>query len=131
MAYYSLPMPLTLGQRRLRRLWEKGIGLPGDNAKILDVARHLTARIDAPVLGGIAVILHGYPRTTIDLDFYTPDRRVTDEQLLSAGARWYVAHREHVLNDVRVHMDTPEHEIHTVEKTYIIKWMHVVRLKDL
>ena len=27
-------MPSTLAQRRLRRLWEEGIGLPGDNNKI-------------------------------------------------------------------------------------------------
>ena len=53
-------MPTTLGIRRRRRLWEKGIGLPGDNSKILGVARRLTAQVDAPVLGGIAVILHGF-----------------------------------------------------------------------
>ena len=98
-------MPLTLGQRRLRRLWSRGIGLPGDNTKILAVARHLTRRIDAPVLGGIAVILHGYPRTTTDLDFYTPDRRVTDEQLRGAGARWDASRREHLLTCA----STPSH----------------------
>src|SRR4051794_19925440 len=100
-------MPTSLAIRRRRRLWAKGLGLPGDNTKILDVARRLTARIDAPVLGGIAVILHGYPRTTVDLDLYTPDRRITDEQLRAAGARWHVAEREHVISDVRVHTVTP------------------------
>jgi hypothetical protein len=124
-------MPLTLGQRRLRRLWEKGIGLPGDNTKIFDVARRLSERIEAPVLGGVAVILHGYPRTTVDLGFYTPDQRLTDEQLRAAGARWDVAKREHVLDDVRIHTVTPDDAGHVVEKTSIIKGIHVISLKDL
>jgi hypothetical protein len=124
-------MPLTLARRRLKRLWDKGIGLPGDNTKILDVARHLTASIDAPVLGGIAVILHGYPRTTIDLDLYTPDRVVTDAQLRAAGARWDAPRREHLLNDVRIHTVTPEDAGHVVEKSSVIRGVRVVSLKDL
>jgi hypothetical protein len=124
-------MPLTLGQRRLHRLWQKGIGLPGDNSKILAVARRLTGRIDAPVLGGIAVILHGYPRTTVHLDFYTPDRRTTDEQLGAAGAKWDAGNREHVLDDVRIHTVTPADAGHVVEKTSVLQGVRVVSLKDL
>src|SRR4051794_38852463 len=124
-------MPTTLARRRLHRLWAKGIGLPGDNTKILDVARRLRPTVDAPVLGGIAVILHGYPRTTTDLDLYTPDRRLTDEQLRAAGARWSVANREHVLEDVRIHTVTPEDARHVVEKTSVIDGVNVVSLKDL
>jgi hypothetical protein len=124
-------MPLTLARRRLRRLWDKGIGLPGDNNKILDVARHLTATIDAPVLGGIAVILHGYPRTTIDLDLYTPDRVATDVQLRAAGARWDAANREHLLNDVRIHTVTPEDAGHVVERSSIVLGVRIISLKDL
>ncbi len=124
-------MPTTLAIRRRRRLWKKGIGLPGDNSKIINVARHLTASIEAPVLGGIAVILHGYLRTTTDLDFYTPDRRVTDEQLRAGGAVWDAKHREHVLDDVRIHTVTPQDAGHTVEKTSVIDGVRVVSLKDL
>lgn len=105
--------------------------MPGDNTKILCVARHLTERIDAPVLGGIAVILHGYPRTTTDLDFYTPDRRITDEQLRAAGARWDASRREHLLDDVRIHTVTPDDAGHVVEKTSVIQGVRVVSLKDL
>jgi hypothetical protein len=124
-------MPLTLARRRLDRLWKKGIGLPGDNEKILNVARRLTASIDAPVLGGIAVILHGVPRTTTDLDFYTADRHLTDRQLRAAGARWDATRREHLLDDVRIHTVTPEDARHVVEKTSVIKGVRVVSLKDL
>lgn len=124
-------MPTTLAIRRRRQFWAKGIGLPGDNSKILGVARHLTARIEAPVLGGIAVILHGYLRTTTDLDFYTPDRRLTDVQLRAAGAIWDIGKREHVLDDVRIHTVTPDDAGHTVVKTSIIEGVRVVSLKDL
>jgi len=124
-------MPLTLGQRRLRRLWKQGIGLPGNNDKILAVARHLTEQIDAPVLGGIAVILHGYPRTTVDLGFYTPDRTVTDVQLRAAGAKWNASEREHVYDGVRIHTVTPEDAKHEVRNTSVIQGVRVVSLKDL
>ena len=124
-------MPLTLGQRRLRRLWAKGIGLPGDNNIILEVARRLREPVDAPVLGGIAVILHGYARTTTDLDLYTSDRRATDVQLRAAGARWDADRREHSLDDVRIHTVTPDDAKHVVERTSIIDGVRVVSLKDL
>lgn len=124
-------MPTTLGIQRRRRLWSKGIGLPGDNNKIILAARYLTSHIDAPVLGGIAVILHGYLRTTIDLDLYTPDRALTDEQLRAAGARWDVAQREHVYDDVRIHTVTPADAGHTVGRVSVIDGVRVVSLKDL
>src|SRR5436190_8620712 len=109
-------MPTTIAIRRRRRLWAKGIGLPGDNNRILSAARYLTSKIDAPVLGGIAVILHGYPRTTIDLDLYTPDRIATDKELRTAGAKWDVARREHVYDDVRIHTVTPDDAGHIVQR---------------
>ena len=105
--------------------------MPGDNTVILDVARHLKDTVDAPVLGGIAVILHGYARTTVDLDLYTLDRQVTDAQLKAAGARWDAGAREHLLNGVRIHTVTPEDAGHVVEKTSIIKGVRVVSLRDL
>ena len=124
-------MPSTLARQRLKRLWQKGIGLPGDNNKILDVARRLREQVEAPVLGGIAVILHGYARTTVDLDFYTPDRRVTDQQLRAAGANWSAQKREHVLDDVRIHTVTPDDAGHVVAGTSVIDGVRVVSLKDL
>src|SRR5438132_13222276 len=109
----------ALRQRR-RSQRELGIGMPGDNNRILNVARLLRDKVAAPVLGGIAVNLHGAGRTTGDLDLYTADRRLTAEQLEAAGARWDTANREHVLNGVRIHTVTPEDAGHTVERTCII-----------
>jgi len=117
--------------RRRRALSKKGIGLPGDNTRILEVARSIRDRVDAPVLGGIAVYLHGWARSTIDLDLYTADRRVTADQLEAAGAKWDAAKKEHVLNGVPIHTVTPEDAKHTVEQTSIIDGVRVVSLKDL
>jgi hypothetical protein len=105
--------------------------MPGDNDRILTVARSLKDRVRAPVLGGIAVYLHGYPRATTDLDLYTPDRSLTASQLEAAGARWDSAQREHVLNDVPIHTVTPEEAKHIVDRTSTIDGVHVVSLKDL
>lgn len=105
--------------------------MPGNNEVILAVARKLREPVDAPVLGGIAVYLHGYGRATNDLDLYTPDRKATDIQLRSAGARWDTDKREHVLDGVRIHTVTPRDAGHVVEKTSIIDGIRVVSLRDL
>jgi len=124
-------MPTTLAIQRRRRLAEKGIGLPGNNDVILDAARRLQRKVEAPVLGGLAVYLHGYQRSTIDLDFYTPDRRVTDVQLRAAGAIWDAPRREHLLGDVRIHTVTPEDAGHVVQHVSQIDGVRVISLKDL
>jgi hypothetical protein len=105
--------------------------MPGDNSRIVEVARRLKDRVDAPVLGGIAVYLHGGGRATADLDFYTADRRRTAEELKAAGARWDTHNREHVLDGVPIHTVTPEETRHEVERTSIIDGVRVVSLKDL
>ncbi len=123
-------MATALRQRReLRR--EFGIGMPGDNNHILNIARTLQSHVEAPVLGGIAVNLHGAVRTTCDLDFYTPDRVMTAEQLAAAGAYWDVQKREHILEGVRIHTVTPRDAGHIVEKVSLIDGVRVVSLKDL
>jgi len=124
-------MPLTLGIRRRRSLAKEGIGLPGDNSHILSVARRIRDVVDAPVLGGIAVYLHGGGRSTVDLDLYTPDRRHTASQLEAAGAVWDKAGREHVLEGVRIHTVTPQEAGVIVERATVIDGVRVVPLKDL
>jgi hypothetical protein len=122
-------MPLAAAIRR--RLARKGMGMPGDNDRILAVARRLRRQIDAPVLGGIAVYLHGYPRATVDLDLYASDRGALAADLQSVGAQWDSARREHVLDGVPIHTVTPLEARHQVEKTSIIDGIRVVSLKDL
>ena len=115
---------------RKAREW-LGIGMPGDNSRIIEIARSLRDRVAAPVLGGVAVYLHGGGRATIDLDFYTADRRRTADQLEAAGAKWDATNREHVLDGVRIHTVTPADAKHSVQRTSIIDGVRVVSLKDL
>lgn len=125
---------VNAGQRsRSRRQIDEqlAIDMLSEQPHILDVARRLTAQIDAPVLGGIAVFLHGYLRTTRDLDFYTPDRKVTDQQLRAAGAVWDAKNREHVFESVRIHTVTPVDAGHEVRKVSTIQGVRVVSLADL
>jgi hypothetical protein len=124
-------MPTTLAIRRRRRRAKIGIGMPGDNNHILAVARKLRGVVDAPVIGGIAVFLHGGGRSTVDLDLYTIDRTVTAAQLEAAGAVWDRAGREHVLDGVRIHTISPEDAGVKVQKTSFIDGIRVVTLKDL
>lgn len=124
-------MPTTLAIRRRRIRDTLGIGMPGDNKHILEVARRLRDFVDAPVLGGIAVYLHGVGRSTLDLDLYSVNRQHTAAQLEAAGARWDKAGREHVLDGVRIHTVTPEDSGVIIERTCIIDGVRVVTLKDL
>ena len=124
-------MPSNAAILERRRLARKGLGMPGDNDRILSVARSLKDRVKAPVVGGIAVYLHGYPRATTDLDLYTEDRGATASELESAGAKWDSQRREHVLNAVPIHTVTPQEANHVVEKTSIIEGVRVVSLRDL
>ena len=124
-------MATAVAVRGRRRLSQRGVGMPGDNSRIIEIARSLRDRVDAPVLGGIAVYLHGWPRATVDLDLYASDRKAIAEQLEAAGAKWSRSRREHVLDGVPIHTVTPEEAGHVVERTSIIDGVRVVSLKDL
>jgi hypothetical protein len=124
-------MPTTLGIQHRRLRAARGIGMPGDNNHILAVARRLRSLVDAPVIGGIAVHLHGGGRSTVDLDLYAADPPATAAQLAAAGARWDRSGREHLLDGVRIHIVTPHDAGVVIERTSIIDGIRVVMLKDL
>src|ERR1700733_14232262 len=119
-------MLLTPAIRRRRLRAKKGIGMPGDNSHILRIARRIRDVVDAPVLGGIAVYLHGGGRSTVDLDLYTPDPRATAAQLESSGAKWDKAGRQHVLDGVCIHLVTPQDAGVTIQRSSIIDGVRVV-----
>lgn len=129
--WYDNAMLTTPGIRRRRKRTKRGIGVPGDNSHILNIARRLRPLVDAPVLGGIAVYLHGVARATVDLDFYAANRRETAEQLEAAGARWDSTNREHILDGVSIHTVSPDEAGIQIERTSIIDGIRVVQLKDL
>jgi len=124
-------MATKLGIRQRRVHAKKGIGMPGDNSHILDVARRLRKLVDAPVLGGIAVYLHGGGRSTVDLDLYVADRAVIIAQLEAAGAIWDQENREHVLDGVRIHTVSSQEAGVEIQGNSTIDGVRVVKLHDL
>jgi len=131
MLCYTFGMPTTLGIRRRRQLSQLGIGMPGDNSHILNIARRLRELVDAAVIGGIAVFLHGGGRSTVDLDLYASDQKATSEQLKKAGAIWDPGAREYLLDGVRIHLVTPQDTGITISTTSTIDGVRVVTLKDI
>ncbi len=105
--------------------------MPGDNSRILDLARRLKDSVDAPVLGGLAVYLHGLPRSTVDIDLYAENRRATADRLEALGAKWDRVQREHVLDGIPIHTISPEEARHVIGRSSIIDGIRTVSLKDL
>ncbi|MEZ6233465.1 MAG: hypothetical protein R3B68_04690 [Phycisphaerales bacterium] len=98
---------------------------------LLPLAKRVTDATGCPVVGGVAVILHGGGRSTSDIDIYSPDRWATHEALEAAGILWDSANREHVIDGVAVHMVDDESLARTPAKTSTIKGVRVLRLADL
>lgn len=81
---------------------ELALGMLTPGSKLLDVARRISASGVGPVLGGVAVFLHGYHRTTEDVDVFAADTAAASEALIALGATWDADAREHVLDGVHV-----------------------------
>src|SRR5690606_33323225 len=56
-----------------------------DSSRLLAAAKRLTAAGLGPVVGGIAVFLHGYRRTTEDVDLYCDDTVAATQALEALG----------------------------------------------
>lgn len=71
---------------------------------MLALAKRVTDATGCPVVGGIAVVLHGGGRHTRDIDIYAADRWAAHERLEAAGIMWASDRREHLVEGVPVHM---------------------------
>ena len=72
--------------------------LVGD-ATIMDVAREVSACLaevgaGGGVVGGVAVFLHGYRRSTVDVDVYAEDLERLAEALRARGFVWEAKHKQ-------------------------------------
>lgn len=102
----AVPIPSPLRGQALRLLEGRGM--------LLDLARQLSGwlsaeGVDGRVVGGVAVVLHGYVQTTLDLDLHTkgPDR--VSAILLRNGARSLdLLRRGFDLLGIPVHLVLPE-----------------------
>lgn len=107
---------------------------PGDDFMV-SIAKRVTAAADAPVVGGVAVILHGGGRSTYDVDIYSEDFWATHERLEAAGIMWDAARREHLLDGVAIHMvgqdslGGPPAKISTIRGVKVISLADLIRAK--
>ena len=74
------------------RLRAEALGLLNKRSAILDLAREVSrlmrgAGIPGAVIGGVAVVLHGHVRTTMDIDIFTNGPLEPLAELLLARGR--------------------------------------------
>ncbi len=110
--------------------------LVGDQT-LLDVARGITKALQAKsveggIVGGIAVFLHGYRRTTTDVDVYTMDRPALADALVAQGFVLNTEAKQFERGEFVVQLlapgdDMPFHPTHFTE----IEGIRVVSLGDL
>ncbi len=107
------------------------MSLFSDDRELLVLARRVTAATGAPVLGGIAVFLHGYRRTTEDVDLLAAAPRETAAALEKLGATWDERRREHVLDGVPIHLVTLDQAGGPPQEVVQIEGVAAVSLRDL
>lgn len=100
-------------------------------SRILAVAAKVSKETGAPVLGGVAVFLHGYRRTTEDVDVFAVDERSVAEALERLGAAWDAEGRQHVLDGVPVHIVTASQCGAAPREVEELAGVRVVGLADL
>lgn len=108
---------------------EIALGMLGEGSKLLDVARRVS-RV-GPVVGGVAVFLHGYRRTTEDVDLFVTDTGEAARVLESLGAAWDEDRREHVIDGLPVHLVTADQTGDAPGHVSEIEGVRVVSLADL
>lgn len=98
---------------------------------MIDLARRVTTATGAPVVGGVAVVLHGGGRHTGDIDVYAEDFWSTHEKLEAAGIRWDSDRGEHLVDGVAVRMVSEEMLGGPPQRTSTIEGVKVIALADL
>lgn len=99
--------------------------------EIIALARRVTDATGCPVVGGVAVLLHGGGRHTRDIDIYSTDFWATHEQLESSGFLWKSGSREHLIDDVPIHMVGDDSLGGPPKRVSIIEGVKVIGLADL
>ncbi len=73
-------------------------------SKLLIVAAKVANATGCPVIGGVAVFLHGYRRTTDDVDLLVEDTAQARSAIESIGATWDDKRAEARLEGVPIHL---------------------------
>ena len=105
--------------------------------EVLEAARAVSdalrsAGIEGGVVGGVAVFLHGYERTTTDVDVFTTDSAGLRRALEDAGFVWSEEKREFYGPDGIVPVQVLTEEVVIPPRGYSdIDGVRVIRLADL
>lgn len=106
-------------------------GLPPGGEAFLALAKRVTDASGAPAVGGVAVILHGWGRTTRDIDIYSADFHATHEKLETAGFKWDPRRREHSIEGVPIHLVADDSLGGPPGRVSTIRGVRVIGLADL
>ena len=107
------------------------LGMFEQGSHLIDVARRAARITGSPVLGGVAVFLHGYRRTTEGVDLFVTDTESAAKAIQAAGALWDESARHHALDGVPVHLVTEQQTGSAPRSTVVIQGVTVVSLPDL
>ena len=108
-----------------------------DRGEILETARRVTealksAGVEGGVVGGVAVFLHGYRRTTTDVDVFTPDSAGLKRAFEDAGFIWSDEKREFYYRDGSIPVQILTDDVVIPPRGYSeIRGVRVIRLADL
>lgn len=121
----------------IRSIDKLALGMLVGDQTILDVARQVTQLLkdigsEGGVIGGIAVFLHGYRRTTADVDVYTDKREALAEALSRNGFTWNSEAKQFERDEFVVQMLAPGDKMpfHPTRFTEI-EGVRIVTLTDL
>lgn len=104
--------------------------LMGDD-RLLNLARRITGVTGCPAVGGIAVFLHGYERTTLDIDVFVDEPERAAAALEADGVKWNGRRKQFEIDGVPVHLVTAEETGGPPGRTTVIRGVRVVGLADL
>lgn len=99
--------------------------------RTIKLAKKVTEVTGCPVVGGIAVALHGWPRFTGDIDIYSDDFWETHQKLEAAGMMWNAKNREHYVDGVAIHMIAEDSLGGPPKRLSTIQGVRVIGLADL
>lgn len=106
-------------------------GKPLGIDELLPLAQRVTDSTGCPVVGGVAVMLHGGGRNTSDIDIYSDNFWATHEKLEAVGIFWDKERREHLVDGVAIHMVGDDSLGGPPKKISTLKGVKVISLADL
>lgn len=120
----------------IRSVRNEALLLLDGKGALLELAREVTqlmrdGGVHAPVIGGVAVVLHGYVRTTADVDLFTDDLPRVAQILKDGGFRFQRARREFIRDQIPIHLVTEQETGFLPQKLVLSEGIEAVSLPDL